>query len=157
MTSVANMAGRPEAPLGAEIYLPDGLLGFEELKRYVIVEEDPTHPFRWLVSQDVPEIMFVIVDPVLVYGTDYVVPLAESDRDVLDLAEEDGTQTWVLVAPIEGPERFAANLKGPVVLNTRNRVAKQVVVYNPAYAFRHPIRMADTASDRTRLRAQVYR
>lgn len=157
MTSPANTNGHSEAPVGAEVYLPDGLLGFEELKRYVIVEEDSSRPFRWLKSQENPEVMFVIVDPVDIYGIDYAVPLAESDRDVLDLGPEDAVDTWVLVAPVEGPERFAANLKGPVVLNTRNRVAKQVVVYNPAYAFRHPIRMAETASDRTRMRAQVYR
>ena len=157
MTSTANATGHPRVPKGAEVYLPDGLLGFEELKRYVIVEEETALPFRWLVSQDQPEIMFVIVDPVLIYGTDYAVSLAESDRDVLDLGAEDEVQTWVLVSPAEGPERFTANLKGPVVFNTRNRVAKQVVVYNPAYAFRHPIRTADTASERSRLRAQVYR
>ena len=157
MTSAANANGRPTAPTGAEVYLPDGLLGFEELKRYVIVEEDPSTPFRWLVSQENPGVMFVIVDPVLIYGTDYVVPLAESDLDVLDLGAEDEYCTWVLVAPAEGPERFTANLKGPVVLNTRNQVAKQVVVYNPAYALRYPIRMVDTASDRSLLRAQVYR
>ncbi|MEZ4649049.1 MAG: flagellar assembly protein FliW [Candidatus Eisenbacteria bacterium] len=155
MTSAAKENGGPRS--GGEVFLPDGLLGFEDLTRFIIVEDSDAHPFCRLQSQDDPEVMFIIVDPTIIYGNDYAVPLAESDRDVLDLASEDVVDTWVLVAPVEGPERFAANLKGPVVLNTRNRVAKQVVVYNPAYAFRHPIRMADTASDRARLKAQVYR
>lgn len=157
MTSLANAKGQPEVPTGTEVFLPDGLLGFESLTRYVIQDEPAGFPFRRLVSRENPEVTFVIVDPVTIYGNDYSVPLAESDRDLLDLGEADATCVWVLVAPVEGPERFAANLKGPVVFNSRNRVAKQVVVYNPAYAFRHPIRTADMASDRTSVRAQVYR
>ena len=36
-------------------------------------------------------------------------------------------------------------------------VAKQVVVYNPAYSFRHPCGVKRTGSDRTGTRAQIYR
>lgn len=157
MTVGSKSERRVQVPPEAEIYMPDGLLGFEELKRYALVADESTHPFRWLLSREDPTIAFAIVDPRVVYGPDYTVPLAESDRDVLDLAAGDPFETWVLVAALDGPEKFAANLKGPVVLNTRNRVAKQVVVYNPSYAFRHPIRLGDSSSDRPRLRAQVYR
>lgn len=152
--------GEIEVSAEASVYMPDGILGFEDRKKYVLVDVPGCGPFRWLVCEEDPDLCFAVVDPKLAYGEGYKAPLAESDLDLLDIAEGDVTETYVLVTPSDGPEKITANLKGPVVLNTRNRVAKQVVVYNPSYAFRHPIQLedaAETSSDRSRLRAQVYR
>ncbi|MBK8231853.1 MAG: flagellar assembly protein FliW [Candidatus Eisenbacteria bacterium] len=123
----------------AAIYMPDGLLGFEELKQYVFLEPEEFHPFLWLVSTEEPEIGFAVADPQLFWPGLYEVPLSDSDKDVLDWQAEDQLGVFVLVSVAEGGRRITANLKGPVVINTRNRLAKQVVVYNPAFAVRQPL------------------
>jgi flagellar assembly factor FliW len=156
-----KLLGSVEVPDDATIYLPDGLLGFEDLKRYVVVEVASAGPFRLLISTEDPEVAFAVTDPSTVLGEEYAVPLADSDRDLLDLQPDDPISTFVLLSTADGDDGFTANLKGPVVLNTRNHVAKQVVVYNPAYSFRHPLTQdpeEQVTRDRmSRLRAQVYR
>ena len=118
------------------LYLPDGLLGFEDLKHYILVEVDDFAPFLWLLSVDEPEIGFAIADPQLFYAPVYEVSLSESDKDVLDLQPGDTISVFVIVSIADGGRRITANLKGPVVLNARNRLAKQVVVYSPSYSVR---------------------
>jgi flagellar assembly factor FliW len=121
------------------LYFPDGLLGFEELKRYILVEVEEFRPFFWLLAVEEPEIGFAISDPQLFHRTHYEVPLSEADRDVLDLQGGDTISVFVIVSIQEGGRRISANLKGPVVLNTRNRLGKQVVIYSPSYSVRQGI------------------
>ena len=160
MNVVSDAVGSVEVSEDQRIYVPDGILGFEDLKKFAIVEVEGLGPFRWLVSEEDSTVAFVIVSPYVVYGEDYKIRLAESDRDILDLAPEDTTEMFVLVSMSDEAHRITANLKGPVVLNTQNRVAKQVVVYNPAYSFRHLFQnesAPENTDGRTNLRAQVYR
>jgi flagellar assembly factor FliW len=155
-----NMMGTVEVSEDATLYVPDGLFGFEDLKRYVVTEVESLSPFRLLISTEDPEVAFAVADPRLILEP-YSVPLADSDRDLLDLQADDRISMFVLLSTSDTGDGFTANLKGPVVLNTRNRVAKQVVVYNPAYSFRHPLDQdqegQETQDRMSRLRAQVYR
>ena len=155
-----KMLGMLEVSEDATLYVPDGLFGFEDLKRYAVAKVESLEPFRLLISTEDPEVAFAIADPRMVLEP-YSVPLADSDRDLLDLQPGDPVSMFVLLSAADAGDGFTANLKGPVVMNTRNRVAKQVVVYNPAYSFRHPLDQdpeGQETQDRTsRLRAQVYR
>ena len=118
------------------LYFADGLVGFEDLKKFVLAEVQEFQPFMWLVAVDEPEIGFAIADPQFFYPDRYEVPLGESDKDVLDLQTGDTVSIFVIVSIADAGRRITANLKGPVVLNTRNRMCKQVVIYNPAYSVR---------------------
>jgi flagellar assembly factor FliW len=128
--------GGMEIDESAILYLPDGLLGFEDLKRYVLVEVDEFLPFLWLVSVEQPEVGFAIADPQLFYGPPYEVGLSDSDKDCLDFQTGDQVSIFVIVSITDGGRKITANLKGPVVLDTRNRLGKQVVVYSPSYSVR---------------------
>jgi flagellar assembly factor FliW len=121
------------------LYLPDGLLGFEDLKHYILAEVEEFRPFLWLVSVDDPEIGFAISDPQLFFGRPYEVGLSDADKDVLELQTGDEISVFVIVSIWDGGRKITADLKGPVVLNTRNRLTKQVVIYNPAYSVRQPL------------------
>lgn len=156
-----KMMGTLEVSEDATLYVPDGLFGFEDLKRYAVAEVESLEPFRLLISTEDPEVAFAVADPRMVLEEPYSAPLADSDRDLLDLQPGDRVSTFVLLSAADAGDGFTANLKGPVVFNTRNRVAKQVVVYNPAYSFRHPLdqdqKEQETQDRMSRLRAQVYR
>ena len=43
----------------------DGLAGFEEYKRFIIVSDKDLYPIFWLVSIDEPSLEFPIVNPFL--------------------------------------------------------------------------------------------
>jgi flagellar assembly factor FliW len=148
----SRIVGEIQVEEGSILYLPDGLLGFEDLKRYILAEVEEFLPFLWLISVDEPEIGFAISDPQLFFAPRYELTLGDADKDVLDLQTGDTISVFVIVSITEAGRRITANLKGPVVLNTRNRLGKQLVVYSPSYSIRQgllaavdPIPVAEVA------------
>ncbi len=127
----------------AILHFPDGLLGFEGLKRYILAEVNEFLPFFWLISVDEPEIGFALMDPRLSFGSSYGINLSDADREVLGLTAGDAVSVFVIVSISDGGRRITANLQGPVVLNTRNRTGKQVVIYSPGYSVRQSLLAAE--------------
>lgn len=117
---------------------PKGLLGFEGLERYTIVDNHECRPFRWLQSLDVPELSFVIVSPV-VFFPDYRV--AVHAKEVADIAVDDpqDVEIYVIVTVPARLEEMTANLQGPILLNTANRRGKQLVLTDSSYTVCHSV------------------
>ncbi|MFW5663186.1 MAG: flagellar assembly protein FliW, partial [Bacteroidota bacterium] len=42
---------------------PEGLLGFENLREFVLISEEETVPFKWLINLEEPEIGFPLLSP----------------------------------------------------------------------------------------------
>jgi flagellar assembly factor FliW len=127
-----------EVPEERVVHMANGPLGFEDLHRFVLVEQDELRPFLWLVCVDAPEIGFAVADPGEFIPGPFPLALSEVDEAMLDLADGDPVSVFVIVtASDEGGA--TANLKGPIVLNARNRLAKQVVVYGSSLSVRQPL------------------
>ncbi len=120
------------------IELPNGLIGFPELKRYVLLDHDKDSPFKWLQSLDDGAIAFVLINPLL-FKPDYTVEVTEAEVSDLELkAEEDAVISVIITIPTN-PQNMTANLKAPLVFNLTNRRGKQLVLSNSAYTTRHNI------------------
>ncbi len=118
------------------IELPAGLIGFPELKSYVLLDHDKDSPFKWLQSLDDGAIAFVLINPLL-FKSDYTVEVTEAEVSDLSLqAEEDAVISVIITIP-HNPQNMTANLKAPLVFNLQNRRGKQLVLSNSAYATRH--------------------
>jgi flagellar assembly factor FliW len=120
------------------IELPSGLIGFPELKRYVLLDHDKDSPFKWLQSLDDGAIAFVLVNPLL-FKPDYTVEVTESEVTDLDLKSEEDAVISVIITIPSNPQNMTANLKAPLVFNLKNRCGKQLVVSSSAYTTRHNI------------------
>ena len=139
MILCSKTMGQIEVDDGAFLYFADGLVGFEDQKKFYLAEVSEFHPFLWLMSADEPDLGFAVADPQLFFPEHYEVNLGEADRDALDLHTGDTISVFVIVSIMDGGRRITANLKGPVVMNMRNRICRQVVIYNPAYSVRQPL------------------
>jgi flagellar assembly factor FliW len=118
--------------------LPQGLIGFPELKRYVLLDHDKESPFKWLQSLDDGAIAFVLINPLL-FKPDYTVEVTEAEVSDLELkAEEDAVISVIITIPTN-PQNMTANLKAPLVFNLHNRRGKQLVLSNSSYTTRHNI------------------
>ena len=120
------------------IELPSGLIGFPELKRYVLLDHDKDSPFKWLQSLDDGAIAFVLVNPLL-FKPDYTVEVTEAEVTDLDLKNEDDAVISVIITIPSNPQNMTANLKAPLVFNLKNRRGKQLVVSSSVYTTRHNI------------------
>lgn len=120
------------------IELPNGLIGFPELKKYVLLDHDKDSPFKWLQSLDDGGIAFVLINPLL-FKPDYMVEVAEEEIGDLDLKKEEDAVISVILSIPTNPQNMTANLKAPLVFNLKNRKGKQLVLRNDAYTTRHNI------------------
>ncbi|MBL9137232.1 MAG: flagellar assembly protein FliW [Verrucomicrobiales bacterium] len=127
-----------ESAIESTIELPLGLLGFESIKTYVLIAHPEEAPFQWLQMSASPGHSFLVVPPAAVLPN-YSPELSEADVDFLGL--DDPHDACVLnIVTLRPGGRSTVNLKGPIVLNRRTGVAKQVIPINAMrFPLQHPL------------------
>ncbi len=105
----------------------EGLIGFEHLKRFIILTDPACEPFRWLVSVEDQDISFPILDPNVIVE-DYRIELPN-----------DKTHVAVVAALKDPVEQSTINLRSPILFDTAQRTARQVVLEHDFYAIHHPL------------------
>lgn len=121
------------------IHFPEGLLGFPEQKRYIILEHKPSSPFCWLQSMDSPDLAFVMASPLLV-KEDYLESLTEKESPFFQSESGDDIAVFSLVTIPQGDvSRMTINLTGPLVIDVGAKTGKQVVLSDSGYDHRHPL------------------
>ena len=128
MKCISSRFGTFEAGENTVLTFPSGLLGFPEQQRYVMLDHDTDAPFKWLQSLDEPGLAFVIIDPAFFDGAYRVEYTGEALAEVGGEKTEDLTVAVILTIPSEDPGRITANLRGPLLFNTRTRLCKQLVL-----------------------------
>jgi flagellar assembly factor FliW len=133
-----------EVPADRVLQFPEGLIGFRDARRFVLLEPTrPGSPFRCLVSLDVPELSFVVCDPTALwpgYAADLPLPASGAAEDQAALA--------IVTVPQNATE-MTANLMAPLVLDSRTRTGRQMVLDSGRYSTRHHLLpQGDTPSSR---------
>lgn len=121
------------------ITLPEGIIGFDQCKRFVIIQHDDVSMFRWLQSLDIAAIAFPIIDP-NEFRDDYAPIVSDSDVRSLSLTAEMNPLLFAIVTiPAGNPRGMTANLLGPIVVNPITRNGKQIIVPDQGFTTRHVI------------------
>ena len=95
------------------ITFEQGLLGFEELKQFAIIDVEECLPFEWLVSVEDPIVAFPILNPTLFFS-DYKPSLSKDDLVSLNIKKEKDVEMFCIVTLDKKPENVTLNLKGPI-------------------------------------------
>ena len=106
------------------IKFPAGLLGFAHVKRFVLLDYEET-PVKWLQAIDDPGVAFIVMNPTLLVQ-DYAITLDATMRQALQLEEEEDLAVLAIVRVEKG--KLLANLKGPLVFNSRLKIGLQAVL-----------------------------
>lgn len=106
------------------INFPDGLLGFPDFKRYILMDYKDT-PLKWLQAVDDPDLAFIVTEPAVLFS-DYKARLDPATRQYLKL-EKDEDLAVLMIIRVEG-EQVIANLQGPLFLNAGSMLGAQIVV-----------------------------
>ncbi len=119
------------------ILFPKGLLGFESLHEYVLIERESTMPFLWLQSVKNPSIAFPIVDP-LYFKPDYEVRVHAGDLAGIGTVNPSNARIFVVVTiPPKEPEEISINLLGPIIVNLENKKAVQIPLTDSDYSTKY--------------------
>lgn len=117
---------------------PSGVLGFPEWTSYVMLDHDTDAPFKWLQCTEEPSLAFVIIDPVL-FNANYQITISpEALMEVQGSETDELALVVILTIPSDDPSAMTANLRGPLLMNPRTRLCKQLVL-SEDYPTRYPV------------------
>ena len=119
------------------ISMPLGLLGFEQIKKYILLATPEEEPFLWLQMLDNQNQGFVVITPAAV-APHYAPNIA--DADIEFLAIKSPADALILNIATVRNGQATVNLKGPIVINRNTLVGKQSNPTNVGeFALQHPI------------------
>lgn len=133
------------------IHFPKGIPGFEAHKKWALAGEDDS-PIKWLQSMADGDVALPVVIPQII-KTNYNARLPEGEIAVLEASEvEDMALLIVLSIPPAAPWDMTANLRAPIVINHKKRIACQVIAENEEYGVRAPV-LSETMRETMRTKA----
>lgn len=135
MTIITRQFGPLDYSDEAVITFPEGLLGFERMHRFLLIDQPEIEPLRWLQSIDEPQIAFTVIEPELVFPG-FRVRLSPDDREALGLSAHAEPRVLVLVTVPKDPAEMTANLLGPLVVHPERKLGRQLVLHDSALGTR---------------------
>lgn len=137
MKTIRTRFGEVEYDPAKTIEFPNGLIGFENLRRFIVMPKRKEGPLFWIQSVDDPEVAFVLTDPTRFYLDYRVVPDA-TERSRLGLAKDD--ECFVLaVVTVPASRQITLNLAAPVFYAPGSNRALQVILDNSPYQVQAPL------------------
>jgi len=118
------------------ITFPNGVLGFPNHTRFALIQTGTENYFFWIQSVDDPNLAFVITDPAIFFK-DYEVPVREESQLELRLSDPAHVQVFVICNKVG--DWLTGNLLGPLVVNSDNRLAQQIVLTDKKWTTRQPL------------------
>jgi flagellar assembly factor FliW len=129
--------GEIEVDQGKVIHFPEGIIGFQEVKNYLLIGKKE-RMVMWLQAVDKPEIAFIVVNPFLFEPT-YDPKLSRQDLEFLKITDVVDINILSIVVVPKNPQEMTANLLGPIVVNTKGKLGRQVILTEGNYSVKHPV------------------
>lgn len=115
-----------------------GIPGFEEEKQFIVLPIEEESAFQVLQSIQTATLSFIVIDPYTV-AIGYSFDLDDASVHTLQINSEKEVAVFTIVTLKDTLAESTVNLKAPIVINTANKKAKQVILNNEAYSIRHPL------------------
>ena len=141
MKANTRLFGEVDIPEEKIITFDQGVLGFEECKKFTIIydtskETDST--ISWLQCMDEPELAFPMISPFYVMEdynpiveTEWLEPLGEMTAENIVI--------FVFLNIKSDVTRLTANLKAPIIINPDTLKGIQLIVENTDYGIKYNI------------------
>ncbi|KAF0188197.1 MAG: hypothetical protein FD168_1901 [Desulfobulbaceae bacterium] len=137
MIKIMTRFGEVEYDPDNLLVFPAGLIGFPNLRSFIVMPNRKQGPLFWIQSVDEPEIAFVLTDPTNFF-LDYIVKPDTAERSSLQIDEED--ECFVLtVVTVPPDQNITLNLAAPVLFAPKTNRAIQVILENTEYQSRTPL------------------
>ena len=117
----------------------DPIIGYEEFRSFTLIEQNNSEYFKWLQSIENPELAFPTTNPVF-FGIDYTFEIANEIAQKINLT--DGNSAVILnivTIPNNNPNGSTVNLLAPIVVNSENNQAMQIILSDSGYPIRQPL------------------
>lgn len=120
------------------LLFPNGLVGFSNWRRFVLLEDPDEAPIAVLQCLDDTSVSFLVTDPCYV-SVNYAAQPPAEELEKLGLSRIEDSRVLCILALKERPAAVTANLLGPIFINPEARVARQVILQDSPYSAQHPV------------------
>ncbi len=119
--------GKLEVEEDKIIHFPEGLVGFPNINRFILIDHKDT-PLKWLQALNDPDIAFIVVSPDFLVA-EYSIDLDKRVKQFLQI--ENNEDIVILVIMRVHGEDVIANFQGPLIINASVMKGLQVVLDKP--------------------------
>ncbi len=120
--------GQVQSTQDEVILFPQGLIGFESSRHWLIVADPENSDVAWLQSIAQPQVALPMISP-RKFVTDYRVNIPTRQLAPLKLRSSD--HVYILNVVSKSGKTLTANLRSPIVVNLTQRLACQVITNDP--------------------------
>ncbi len=122
------------------IEFSEGLLGFEQHKRFFIVDPGDQTLILWLQSMDDSSVAFPVIEP-KIYQPNYSVKLLPVELNSLQLENLSNASVYTILTIPQNITEMSANLKAPIIINNKTKQARQIVLQDSKLEVRQKMYM----------------
>ena len=109
------------------------IIGYDELKRYVLVEHSENSAFKWLQSIEDPSLAFPVTSPAF-FDIDYQFEIPTEKAEKINLTSVESLISLNIVTiPSSNPRKATINLLAPIIINAANKQGMQLILSNSNY------------------------
>ena len=132
-----NRFGLLEVEESKIVHFPKGIPAFEEEHEFVIIPYEEESPYFFLQSAQRGELAFLLTEP-FVFFSDYTVEIDDATINELEIKNHENVEIYTILTIPNGSVRYmTANLLAPIIINTENMQAKQIVMDKSNYKTKH--------------------
>jgi flagellar assembly factor FliW len=146
MESITTRFGIVEYDPAQVLLFPEGLPGFEVLRRFLVMPNPTDGPFFWIQSVEEGEVALILTDPTNFFP-DYAVRPDREELARLGIGENDECHALTVVT-VREDKSVTFNLAGPILFAPKTNRAIQVVLQNSVYSSREPLPRVEKPRDR---------
>jgi len=120
------------------INFPEGIFGFDDIDKFVILDSHEKSPFKWLQAWSEPDLAFVVIRP-QDFLVEYELIVSQNDIEFVEAENVNELLVYAIVRIPSNPSEMTANLQGPIIINPKNKMGKQAISLSEKYGVRHRI------------------
>lgn len=115
------------------------IIGYDNLKKYVLVEHSDNSSFKWLQSVENAELAFPVTSPAF-FDIDYQFEIPTEKADIISLTSVESLISLNIVTiPPTDPRSATINLLAPIIINAANKQGMQIVLSNSNFPVKTPL------------------
>ena len=141
MEKIQSRFGEIEYDPENTLQFPEGLIGFEDLRSFVVMPNEKEGPLFWIQSIDDPQVAFILTDPTSFYFDYKIVPDGR-ERQKLGI-DENGECLIVSVVSVPADRKITLNLAAPILFAPETNQALQVILEGTNFSPQTPLPTVD--------------
>ncbi|MZK49896.1 flagellar assembly protein FliW [Clostridium beijerinckii] len=138
MKFISKVHGEIEYDENNIITFNKGIPGFNDLKKFILLDLQEYEPFQLLQSLEDEEIALIVTSP-YVFFNDYEIKLNDETINNLKITSSEQVNVITTVTLNSDVNKITTNLQGPIVINTSNNLGEQIILDDSKYKVKSPL------------------